>query len=42
VRDQPREKIKFTVRAPSGSRIQDAFDLLRISRLRLHQYSQAL
>jgi hypothetical protein len=39
VRDQPREKIKFTVRATSDSWIQYAFDLLGISPLRLHQYS---
>jgi hypothetical protein len=38
--NQAREQIKFTVRAASGSRIQDAFDLLRIPRLRLHQHCQ--
>ena len=41
-RNQPREEVKFAVRATSGSRIQDAFDLLGIARLRLHQHSQAL
>jgi hypothetical protein len=40
--DQPREEIKFTVRATSSSRIQRAFDLLGVARLRLHQYSQPL
>jgi hypothetical protein len=41
-RNQAREQVKFTVRATSGSRIQDAFDLLGITRLRLHQHCQTL
>jgi hypothetical protein len=41
-RNQPREEVEFTVRATSGSRIQDAFDLLGVTRLRLHQHSEAL
>ena len=40
--DEPRKQVKLAIRATSGSRIQDAFDLLRIARLRLHQHSQAL
>ena len=39
-RNQAREQVKFTVRATSGGRVQDAFDLLRIPRLRLHQHCQ--
>jgi hypothetical protein len=38
-RNQPREQVELTVRATSGSRIQDPFDLQRVPRLRLHQHS---
>jgi len=40
--DKPWEQVKLAIRAASGRRIQDAFNLLRIARLRLHQHSQAL
>ena len=41
-RDQAREEVKLTIRAANGGRIQDAFDLQRIARLRLHHHPQAL
>jgi len=41
-RGQPREEVELTVRATSGSRIQDGFDLLGITRLWLHHQPQAL
>jgi hypothetical protein len=40
--DEPRKQVKLAIRAASGRRIQDAFDLMRIARFRLHQHSQAL
>ena len=42
MRDDTRKEVELTVRAASGSRIQDALDLLRITWFRLHDYSQAL
>src|ERR1700733_12243804 len=38
-RNEPREKIKMTIGTAGGGRIQDAFDLLRITGLRLHDLS---
>ena len=40
-RNQPREQVEFAIGAANGRRIQDAFDLLGIARLRLHDHSQA-
>ena len=37
LRNEPRKQVELTIRAANGSRIQDAFDLLGITRLRLHQ-----
>src|SRR5580692_7260017 len=42
LRHQPRKEIERAVRAASGSWIQDPFDLLRITGLRLHDRSQTL
>ena len=42
LRDKPWKQVKLTVRATNGSRIQDAFDLLRVARLRLHDQPQTL
>ena len=42
LRDQPWEEVKLTIRAANGSRIQDAFGLKRIARLRLHHQPKAL
>ena len=42
LRDEPWKQVKLAIRAANGSRIQDAFDLLGITRLRLHHLPQAL
>ena len=39
-RDQPREEVELTIRATRGGRVQDAFGLQRIARLRLHHHVQ--
>src|ERR1700691_3176186 len=41
-RHQSWKEVQRTVRATSGRRIQDAFGLMRIARLRLHQDSETL
>jgi len=42
LRGQPGEEVELTIRAANGSRIQDALDLLGITRLRLHHEPEAL
>jgi hypothetical protein len=42
MRNQPRKEVQLAVGATSGRRIQDAFGLMRIARLRLHQDSETL
>jgi hypothetical protein len=39
-RDQPREKVKLTIRTTRGGWVQDAFGFQRITRLRFHQQSK--
>ena len=41
-RDNPRKKVKLTIVAANGGRIQHTFDLVRIASLRLHDLSQPL
>jgi hypothetical protein len=41
-RNQPWEQVELTIRTASGSRIQDTFYLLLVTRLRLHDRSEAL
>ena len=41
-RDEPRKQVERTIRATSGSRIQDTFGLERIAWFRLHDLPQAL
>ena len=41
-RHEPWKQIELAIRAADGSRIQDAFDLLWIARLRLHHQPQSL
>src|SRR5271165_3887102 len=40
LRDEPRKEVKTAVRPASGSRIQGAFDFVRITRRRLHHQPQ--
>ena len=42
LRHQPRKQVELSIGAARGSRIQNAFDLLGIARLRLHHDPQAL
>ena len=42
LRHQPRKQVELAIGAANGGRIQDAFDLLGIARLRLHHDPQAL
>ena len=41
-RDEPREEVKLAIRATRGGRIQDAFGLQGIARLRFHHQPKAL
>jgi hypothetical protein len=41
-RDQPRKEVELAIRAASSGRIQNAFDLLWVTRLRFHQHADAL
>ncbi len=41
-RDHPRKEVELSIGATCGSRIEDALDFERITRLRLHYHSQAL
>ena len=40
--DEPWKQVEMSVAATHSGRVQDAFDLLRVARLRLHQHPQAL
>jgi len=42
LRDQPWKEVKLTIRTANGSRIQDAFGLKRIARLRIYHQPKAL